>query len=56
LRVFFFSTTTDFERPWLKLWRTTPVSARGFSVNVVFGVTLSFSPGLLVSVAIHIQS
>ena len=31
-----FSTTTALERPWLKLWRTTPVSARGFSVSVVF--------------------
>jgi hypothetical protein len=51
-----FSTTTALERPWLKLWRTTPVSARGLSVSVVFGLTLSFSPGLFVSVAIHIQS
>ena len=26
LRVFFFSTTTDLDRPWLKFWRTLPDS------------------------------
>ncbi len=33
LRVFFFSTTTDFERPWLKLWRTWPDSTVRFRLN-----------------------
>ena len=33
-RRFTFSTTTCLLRPWLKLWRTTPVSVRGFSVSV----------------------
>ena len=33
-----FSTTTDLVRPWLKLWRTTPVSLpRGLSVSVLVG-------------------
>ena len=42
-----FSTTTCLLRPWLKLWRTTPVSVRGFSVSLE---TLSFfSPGVFVS-------
>jgi len=56
IRRFTFSTTTALERPWLKLCRTTPASARGFSVSVLVELTLNFSPGLLVSVAIHIQS
>src|SRR5581483_8926217 len=44
-----FSTTTCLVRPWLKLWRTVPVSTRGLSVKVLVG-TLSFlSPGVLVS-------
>ena len=47
LRRLTFSTTTCLLRPWLKLWRTTPVSVRGFSVSLP---TLSFfSPGFLVS-------
>ena len=53
-RRFTFSTTTALERPWLKLCRTTPVSARGLSVSVLVELTLSvLSPGLFVSVAIH---
>ena len=48
-RRFLTSTTTCLLRPWLKLWRTTPVSARGLS-DSVFAPTLSvFSPGVLVS-------
>ena len=48
MRRFTFSTTTALVRPWLKLWRTTPGSARGFSVSVLFEATLSFfSPGVL---------
>ncbi|BAR56832.1 hypothetical protein NK6_3656 [Bradyrhizobium diazoefficiens] len=44
-----FSTTTCLLRPWLKLWRTVPVSTRGLSDSVLLG-TLSFlSPGVLVS-------
>ena len=38
MRRFTFSTTTALERPWLKLWRTTPVSARGLSVSVLVEV------------------
>src|SRR5262245_43659417 len=38
-----FSTTTALVRPWLKLWRTTPVSLpRGLSVSVLDEVILSF--------------
>src|SRR5579872_211638 len=48
-----FSTTTCLVRPWLKLWRTVPVSTRGLSVKVLVG-TLSFlSPGVLVSTIQH---
>ena len=35
MRRFLTSTTTCLLRPWLKLWRTTPVSVRGFSDSVV---------------------
>ena len=36
VRLFTFSTTTALVRPWLKLWRTTPVSLpRGLSVSVL---------------------
>ena len=42
-----FSTTTCLLRPWLKLWRTTPVSVRGLQRQLL---TLSFfSPGFFVS-------
>ena len=41
-RLLTFSTTTALVRPWLKLWRTTPVSLRGFSVSVLAEVMLSF--------------
>src|SRR5262249_44020551 len=44
-----FSTTTCLLRPWLKLWRTTPVSVRGLSVNVLPETLRFFSPGFLVS-------
>ena len=45
-RRFTFSTTTALVRPWLKLCRTTPVSARGLSVSVLVELTLSvLSPG-----------
>ena len=45
-RRFTFSTTTALERPWLKLWRTTPVSARGLSVSVLVEADAQlFSPG-----------
>ena len=44
VRRFLTSTTTCLLRPWLKLWRTTPVSVRGLSDKVSF-----FSPGVLVS-------
>ena len=44
VRRFLTSTTTCLLRPWLKLWRTTPVSVRGLSDKVSF-----FSPGFLVS-------
>src|SRR5947209_19016788 len=43
-----FSTTTCLLRPWLTLWRTVPVSTRGFSVKGLVG-TLSLSPGDFVS-------
>ena len=44
-----FSTTTCLVRPWLKLWRTVPVSTRGFSVKVLVGTLSVLSPGVLVS-------
>jgi hypothetical protein len=44
-----FSTTTCLLRPWLKLWRTTPVSARGLSVSVLPDTLSFFSPGFFVS-------
>src|SRR6185295_15165184 len=44
-----FSTTTCLLRPWLKLWRTTPVSVRGLSVSVLPETLSFFSPGFLVS-------
>ena len=44
-----FSTTTCLLRPWLKLWRTVPVSTRGFSVRVLLGMLRVLSPGVLVS-------
>src|SRR4029079_10372626 len=44
-----FSTTTCLVRPWLKLWRTVPVSTRGFSVKVLVGTLRVLSPGVLVS-------
>ena len=44
-----FSTTTCLLRPWLKLWRTVPVSTRGFSVKVFVGTLKVLSPGDLVS-------
>src|SRR4029077_21018301 len=59
LRRLTFATTTCLLRPWLKLWRTTPVSVRGLSVSLA---TLSFfSPGSFVSlipksVLVHRQS
>ena len=50
VRRFLTSTTTCLLRPWLKLWRTTPVSVRGLSDSVVFVPTLSVLPsGVLVS-------
>jgi hypothetical protein len=48
-RRFTFSTTTDLVRPWLKLWRTTPVSALRLSVKVLLLTLSFFSPGLLFS-------
>ena len=49
LRRFLTSTTTCLLRPWLKLWRTTPVSVRGLSDSVDLP-TLSVLPsGVLVS-------
>ena len=48
-RLVLFSTTTCLVRPWLKLWRTVPVSVRGRS-DKVFEPTLSvLSPGFFVS-------
>ena len=44
-----FSTTTCLVRPWLKLWRTVPVSTRGFSVKVLVGTLSVLSPGVFVS-------
>ena len=44
-----FSTTTCLVRPWLKLWRTVPVSTRGLSVKVLVGTLKVLSPGVLVS-------
>ena len=44
-----FSTTTCLVRPWLKLWRTVPVSTRGLSVKVLVGTLSVLSPGVLVS-------
>ena len=51
-RLLTFSTTTALVRPWLKLCLTTPCSTPGrLSVRVALaGVTVSFSPGCLVSV------
>src|SRR5262249_18645131 len=55
-RRFTFSTTTALLRPWLKLWRTTPCSTLlRFSVSVLLGVPLSFSPLFFVVSAIPIQ-
>ena len=48
-RRFTFSTTTAFERPCEKLWRTMPASTGRFNVSVLAGATLSVSPGFLVS-------
>ena len=48
VRRFTVSTTTCLERPWLKLWRTTPVSVRGFSVSVL-PTPIFLSPGVFVS-------
>src|SRR6202011_3032442 len=39
-----FSTTTCLVRPWLKLWRTVPVSTRGLSVKVLVGTLSVLSP------------
>ena len=44
-----FSTTTCLVRPWLKLWRTVPVSTRGLSVKVLVGTLSVLSPGVFVS-------
>ena len=42
-RLLTFSTRTALVRPWLKLWRTMPVSPpRDFSVSVLVGAMLSF--------------
>src|SRR5262249_56554224 len=51
-RLLTFSTTTALVRPWLKLCLTMPCSTPGrLSVRVALaGVTVSFSPGCLVSV------
>src|SRR5919202_1666752 len=49
-RRFTFSTTTALERPWEKLWRTTPCSTGRFSVRVLEDDTCNvLSPGVLVS-------
>ena len=49
-RRFTFSTTTAFERPCEKLWRTIPASTGRFKVSFLAGATLSVvSPGFLVS-------
>ncbi len=44
-----FSTTTCLLRPWLKLWRTTPVSVRGLSVSLPPPTLSLVSPGFFVS-------
>jgi len=49
LRRLTFSTTTCLLRPWLKLWRTTPVSVRGRSVSFGPATPSFFSPGFFVS-------
>src|SRR3984893_2802578 len=51
-----FSTTTCLVRPWLKLWRTVPVSTRGLSVKVLGGTLRVLSPGDLVSTIQQSQS
>src|SRR4051794_40182681 len=49
-RRFTFSTTTALDRPWEKLWRTTPCSTGRFSVSVFEGDTCNvLSPGVFVS-------
>ena len=48
VRRFTVSTTTCLLRPWLKLWRTTPVSVRGFSDSVL-PTPIFLSPGVFVS-------
>ena len=49
-RRFTFSTTTAFERPCEKLWRTIPASTGRFKVSFLAGATLNVvSPGFLVS-------
>src|SRR4029079_5691263 len=44
-----FSTTTCLLRPWLKLWRTVPVSERGLSVSVLPETLSFFSQGCFVA-------
>src|SRR5207244_11845416 len=44
-----FSTTTCLVRPWLKLWRTVPVSTRGLSVKVLLGTLSGLSPEVFLS-------
>ena len=39
VRFFFFSTTTDFERPWLKFCRTWPDSTVRFKLNGLRGAS-----------------
>src|ERR1700730_14362718 len=51
-----FSTTTCLVRPWLKLWRTVPVSTRGLSVKVLVGTLRVLSPGVFVSTIQQSQS
>src|SRR5579871_2307642 len=51
-----FSTTTCLVRPWLKLWRTVPVSTRGLSDKVLVGTLSVLSPGVLVSTIQQSQS
>src|SRR3984885_8211190 len=51
-----FSTTTCLVRPWLKLWRTVPVSTRGLSVKVLVGTLSVLSPGVFVSTIQQSQS
>ena len=45
----------DLVRPWLKLWRTVPVSTRGLSVRVLLTLKV-LSPGVLVSTIQQSQS